>query len=195
MHILINNAGVAGDRMVKGANPEDFVKDFERMYKINVLGPLLLVNALEPYLPTDRTGRIVNIASVSSSSGFPGQSIYGGTKAALESMTRSWSRELSERCTVNAVNPGPVATDMYGGVSDDFADHMRAWNTITPRAQVVEGKDDQETYKEVTEGKGLGGRAARADEIAGIVGMLCGQESAWCTGSVVNANGGMLMQR
>jgi NAD(P)-dependent dehydrogenase (short-subunit alcohol dehydrogenase family) len=63
-------------------------------------------------LPRDRSGRIVNISSVSSSAGFSEQSVYGGTKAALEAMTRTWARELSERCTVNAINPGPVLTEM-----------------------------------------------------------------------------------
>jgi NAD(P)-dependent dehydrogenase (short-subunit alcohol dehydrogenase family) len=70
------------------------------------------MKAAMPYLPTDRSGRIVNVSSVSSTMGFVGQSVYGGTKAALDSMTRTWARELAERATVNSVNPGPVATDM-----------------------------------------------------------------------------------
>lgn len=53
----------------------------------------------------------MNVSSVSSSEGFVGQSVYGGTKAALEAMTRTWARELVERGTVNAVNPGPVGTE------------------------------------------------------------------------------------
>ena len=72
-----------------------------------MLGPLLLTQAAVPYLPTDRSGRIINVSSVSSRLGIAGQSVYGGTKAALEAMTRSWSRELADRATVNAVNPGP----------------------------------------------------------------------------------------
>lgn len=78
---------------------------------MNVLGPLLLVQAALSYLPNDRSGRIVNLSSVSSSLGFANQTVYGGTKSALEAMTRTWSRELAERCTVNSVNPGPVATE------------------------------------------------------------------------------------
>ena len=152
--------------------------------------------AVEPYLPKDRSGRVVNLSSVSSSTGFEGQTIYGGTKAAVEAMTRTWSREFRNRCTVNAVNPGPVATDMYGGVDKEFAETMRMWNGITPGAQVVEGLDTEEMVKFVSEGnegQGLGGRPASAEEIAGIVGMLCLPESQFCTGSVVNANGGMRM--
>lgn len=196
VHIVINNAGVAGDRKLKDAKTEDFVQDFDKLYNVNVRGPLLLMAAVEPYLPTDRSGRVVNLSSVSSSTGFEGQSIYGGTKAAVEAMTRTWARELRERCTVNAVNPGPVATDMYSGVSKEFAETMMHWNSISPGVQVVEGKDSPEVYKVVregNEGRGLGGRAATAEDIAGIVGMLCTSESQFCTGSVVNANGGMRM--
>ena len=80
------------------------------MYNVNVLAPLLLTQAVAPFLPNDRSGRIVNVSSVSSSIGYEGQSIYAGTKAALEGMTRTWSRELYRNCTVNAVNPGPVST-------------------------------------------------------------------------------------
>jgi 3-oxoacyl-[acyl-carrier protein] reductase len=199
--IIVNNAGVAGNRYLipsiqSSTADSDIIGDFEFQYKTNVLGPLLLIQAAMPYLPTDRSGRIVNISSVSSSCGFPGQSIYGGTKAAVEAMTRTWSRELSERCTVNAVNPGPVDTDMYAGVSKDFSEMMVSWNSITPGAQLREGKggDDEKLIKFVkdgNEGRGLGGRAASVQEIAGVVGMLCSAESAWCTGSVICANGGM----
>lgn len=78
--IIINNAGVSKDYTIENCT----VEGFEWQYKVNVLGPLLLMQAAMPYLPTDRSGRIVNLSSVSSSFGFIGQSVYGGTKAALE---------------------------------------------------------------------------------------------------------------
>lgn len=106
--ILVNNAGVAHNNLLYAVTPEQF----DVSYRVNVRGPLLLTQAVEPYLPQDRSGRIVNLSSVSSSTGFIEQSVYGGTKAALEAMTRTWARELSERCTVNAINPGPVLTEM-----------------------------------------------------------------------------------
>lgn len=90
--ILINNAGVARN----GVLGEIEVGDYEFVFKINVLGPLLLMQALMPFIPTDRSGRIVNISSISSSAGFIGQSVYGASKAALEAFTRTWSRELAE---------------------------------------------------------------------------------------------------
>jgi NAD(P)-dependent dehydrogenase (short-subunit alcohol dehydrogenase family) len=182
--IIINNAGVAGNVALEDVTPEEF----SRQYAVNVLAPLLLVQAALPYLPTDRSGRIVNVSSVSSSLGLIGQSVYGGTKAALEAMTRSWARELAERATVNAVNPGPVDTDMYSGTSEAFKGHMKPFIQTAPLQAAREAVDKKRV---VDAAKSDGSRPAWDYEIAGVVGMLCSWESGWCTGSVVCANGGM----
>lgn len=182
--IIINNAGVAGNNVIEKVNCEDFA----RQYNINVRGPLLLVQAALPYLPHDRSGRIVNLSSVSSSLGYISQSVYGGTKAALESMTRTWSRELAERATVNAINPGPVATDMYLTTDEDFTRRNKPFIENTPLAAPREGIDPKEIYEPLEK---TGGRAGYSEEIAGVTAMLCSPESGWCTGSVVCANGGM----
>ncbi|MCJ1405254.1 hypothetical protein MMC11_008481 [Xylographa trunciseda] len=174
--IIVNNAGVAGNELIQDST----IEAFQKQYAINVLGPLLLVQAAMPYLPHDRSGRIVNVSSVSSSVGFPGQSIYGGTKAALESMTRTWARELSERCTVNAINPGPVATDMYAGIpGTPFEASNRPFVENTPLAKVRPEIDGEELVKYAEK---AGGRPAYDHEVAGIVGMLCTADGAWCTG-------------
>lgn len=181
--IIINNAGVSVNREIRDCDAEDFA--FQ--YNVNVRGPLLLIKAAQPYLPINRSGRIVNLSSVSSSLGFIAQSVYGGTKAAIESMTRTWARELAENATVNAVNPGPVATDMYAGTSEDFGKNITPFMQITPLAATR-----AEDPKAVTdEAKKNGGRMAADYEIAGVIGMLCSAESGWCTGSVICANGGM----
>ncbi|KAI8633944.1 short-chain dehydrogenase [Xylariaceae sp. FL1651] len=184
--ILINNAGVAHNNLLPAVTPEQF----DTSYRVNVLGPLLLTQAVEPYLPRDRSGRIVNLSSVSSSTGFIEQSVYGGTKAALEAMTRTWSRELSERCTVNAINPGPVLTEMYAGNTPEFIREIKPWIEHTPLMRVRPGIDSLDV---VEDAKTSGGRPAYVDEIAGIVAMLVSEDAAWCTGQVVCANGGMLM--
>lgn len=182
--IIINNAGVSGNQTIA----ETDVGHFEWLYNVNVRGPLLLLQAAEQYLPHDRSGRIVNLSSVSSSLGFAGQSIYGGTKAALEAMTRSWARELSERATVNAVNPGPVATDMYAGNGEEFFQMINPWLKNTPLAPAREGIDRKDFVKAAPK---AGGRPAYEEEIAGVVAVLCSPEASWSTGSVVCANGGM----
>ena len=88
---------------------------------------------------------------------------------------------------MNAVNPGPVATDMWGGVSEEFQVGARPLVQLTPLMAVREGVDSEQT---VEYAKKLGGRPAYDYEIAGVVGMLCSDESGWCTGSVICANGG-----
>lgn len=142
--IIVNNAGVASNRNIEDVDTEDFTL----LYHVNVRGPLFLIKAALPYLPKDRSGRIVNLSSVSSSLGFHGQSVYGGTKAAVEAMTRTWARELAERATVNSVNPGPVATDMYGGTSGEFQTRMSHFTTNTPLAAVREGVDREDFVRD-----------------------------------------------
>ncbi|KAG4417723.1 hypothetical protein IFR04_009162 [Cadophora malorum] len=184
--IIINNAGVSKNLTI----PECTIPDFDWQYKINVLGPLLLLQAVLPYLPNDRSGRIVNLSSVSSSQGFIGQSVYGGTKAALEAMTRTWARELAERATVNAINPGPVKTDMWAGTTPGFKKNLRPFIQQTPGSAIRPEVDDEDL---VADAENAGGRPAYVGEIAGVVGMLCTPDSLWCTGQVVCANGGMRM--
>lgn len=186
LDILVNNAGVAGNFAIQDCT----IDEFNKQYRVNVLGPLLLVQAALPYLPHDRSGRIVNLSSVSSSLGLLDQSIYGGTKAALDAMTRTWARELAERATVNSINPGPVATDMWWETTSEFKMQMKPWVLNTPGGAIRPGIDD-EVF--VADAEQAGGRPAYVEEIAGIVGMLCAAEAGWCTGQVVCANGGMRM--
>ena len=70
-NIIINNAGISVNQTVE----EVSLQNFSNHYNINVRGPLLLMQAALPYLPNDRSGRVVNVSSVSSSLGFAGQSV------------------------------------------------------------------------------------------------------------------------
>ena len=200
--ILINNAGIAGNKMLNDKELGPIGEEqFHKMYNVNVLTPMLLTQACEPYLPTDRSGRIVNISSVSSAIGYPGQSIYAGTKAAIEAMTRTWSRELAERCTVNCVNPGPVWGDMYENAGEKFWNSNQPFVDAAPltayhgesevkaKAGEVNGERFDTTVKERMGGR----RPGFPSEIAGVVGMLCSNESGWTTGSIISSNGGMVM--
>ncbi|KAK4939468.1 hypothetical protein LTR10_020274 [Elasticomyces elasticus] len=183
--IIVNNAGVVSMEWI-----QDFkVESFRQGYAVNVLGPLLLMQAALPYLPHDRSGRIVNVSSVSSQLGCASHSIYGGSKAALEAMTRTWARELASRATVNAVNPGPVATDMYAHVpGSEFERMSKPFLLNTPLAEVRPQIDGEDLVRYA---EAAGGRPAYDHEAAGVICMLCTPDAAWCTGSVVNDNGGM----
>ena len=201
--IIINNAGIAGNKLLNDAHAGPIEEpEFHKQYSINVLAPLLLVQACQPYLPKDRSGRIVNVSSVSASIGCESQSVYAGTKAALEAMTRVWARELADNCTVNAINPGPVWGDMYTAAGETFWKTNQKYVDSAPLMNCKAGDDsvrsradgtDPEEYDNIVQ-KGMGGkRPGFTDEIAGVVGMLCSEESGWTTGSVICANGGMKM--
>ncbi|KAH7041378.1 uncharacterized protein B0I36DRAFT_371612 [Microdochium trichocladiopsis] len=198
--ILINNAGVASNQCLndeeKGPIDET---EFDRVYRVNVLAPLLLMQAVAPYLPLDRSGRVVNVSSVSSSIGYQGQSVYAGTKAALEAMTRCWSRELASRATVNAVNPGPAWGDMYAEAGRKFWDINQPYVDAAPLA-AYDGEEnikalsgDGERFDRLVREEMGGRRPGFTAEIAGTIEMLCSDEAGWTTGSVVCANGGMKM--
>ena len=199
--ILVNNAGVASNQLLNDGErgPID-AAEFQRVYDINVLAPLLLTQAVAPLLPRDRSGRVVNVSSVSSSIGYEGQSVYAGTKAALEAMTRCWSRELAARATVNAVNPGPAWGDMYAAVGPAFWKINQPYVDAAPLAQydgepAVKARlgPDADRFDDIVR-NGMGGRRPGfTDEIAGTIDMLCSEEAGWTTGSVVCANGGMKM--
>ncbi|KAM3074799.1 hypothetical protein ACMFMG_008213 [Clarireedia jacksonii] len=180
--ILIHCAAV----MITGPLEAITLEDFHRSYSTNVLGPILLTAACKPYLPTDRSGRIVNISSIGQKAGLPYLTLYSGTKGALEAMTRTWARELAEHCTVNTINPGSVLTDMFRECSDEVLAAQALWSPLIPLSRVREWDTDE--VKEV--GRKWGGRPAYVEEIAGIVAIVCNPESAWMTGSVVSANGG-----
>ncbi|KAH8812685.1 L-xylo-3-hexulose reductase [Xylogone sp. PMI_703] len=199
--ILINNAGTASNQLLNdpdlGAIDET---EFSRVYAVNVLGPLLLMQAAAPYLPHDRSGRVVNVSSVSSSIGYQGQSVYAGTKAAIEAMTRCWSRELYSRATINAVNPGPIWGDMYADVGPKFWKINQPYVDAAPLAAYngeseVEAKAGAraEEFDQIVREQMGGRRPGFTDEVAGTIDMLCSEESGWTTGSVISANGGMKM--
>ncbi|KAJ4253940.1 hypothetical protein NW762_010339 [Fusarium torreyae] len=180
--MLIHNAAVLYLGPVESVNQEEF----DHIYRVNVLGPALLTGVCKPYLPTDRSGRIVMMSSVNPKLGTPGTTLYAGTKAAIETMARVWCRELAENCTVNTINPGPVMTDMYMTAGDKIKEDLGLWNPVTPLVAVRE--TDSPAVQEL--GKKFGGRAAYPEEIANLVSMICSPESSWMTGNLVSANGG-----
>lgn len=182
--IIINNAGVTNPEPLEGLT----VEAFDGAFHINTRGPALLVQAAIPYLPNDRSGRIVNISSIGAAVGLLYSTAYAGSKGALEAMTRVWARELAERATVNSVCVGCMAgTGLYDCIPRDMAHVVYPLLSNSPLSAVRPGIDSQEV---VDAAKDLGGRPAYVDEAAAVVSMICSTESAWMTGSVVSANGG-----
>ncbi|KXS96413.1 hypothetical protein AC578_3017 [Pseudocercospora eumusae] len=158
--ILINNAAVISGSYVADITPEHF----DEVFHVNVRAPLLMVQAVLPYLR--KPGRIVNISSVGSRAGYPSTGTYAASKAALEGFTRNWAAELGkDGTTVNAVNPGPVTSEMLDQVDPKIVE-----------AQTKATLVDQ--------------RVGRPEEIAEIVGFLAEPRSSWVSGQCISASGG-----
>ena len=100
----------------------------------DVIAPIFLTQAVLPYL--SKGGRIVIISSVSARMGVPQQTVYAATKAATEALVRVWATELGHDygVTVNAIAPGPVATEMYYASDQGFVNSMQPMINSTPAA-------------------------------------------------------------
>ncbi|KAI1014480.1 hypothetical protein LB504_012083 [Fusarium proliferatum] len=163
--ILVNNAGM---EVVK-SHADITTSDFDSIFYLNVRAPLLLLQAAKPYLPSSGGGRIINISSVGARCGFKNLSLYCASKAALEGLTRSWAAELGEEGhTVNAVNPGPVQSDLLDNIPEEIID----------------------TQKKQT---AAGNRLGEVDDVAQVVAWLASEESRWITGQALSASGGLEM--
>lgn len=164
--ILVNNAGLGGNTALEDIT----VDEYERLMAVNVRAVLFMTQAVLPHI--SRGGRVVNLSSVSARGGYATQSVYAASKAAVEGLTRVWATELGHKygVTVNAVNPGPVDTDMYRAAGPVHLARMEAENKKVPAAP----------------------RCGTEEDVADIVLFLCEERSRWVTGDIICANGGML---
>jgi NAD(P)-dependent dehydrogenase (short-subunit alcohol dehydrogenase family) len=156
--ILVNNAGLAAFSPTADLPAETF----ETLLANNVRAPFMLVAAFAPKMVANGSGSIINISSMSAKVGLALGSAYGASKAALESMTRSWAAEYSPSgVRVNAVAPGPVYTD---GSNPDL---IQSLGSTTPL-----------------------NRGAQPNEIAELVVFLASPRASYITGATIAADGG-----
>jgi 3-oxoacyl-[acyl-carrier protein] reductase len=162
--ILVNNAGVYAFAPLEQITEDDI----DRMYGTNVKGLLLATKACVPLIPPEG-GCVINIGSVVSEQTPPMSVVYGGTKGAVDVITRVLAKELGPRkIRVNAVNPGPVETEGF-------------------KASGVEGSDFE---KQMLQSTPLG-RLGNPQDIATVVAFLASEDARWVTGSLIQAAGGM----
>jgi 3-oxoacyl-[acyl-carrier protein] reductase len=113
---LVNNAGIGLAGEITAIDEAKIAQ----MMAVNLHAPLLLTKYAARGMVQDKAGRIVNVASIISTTGFHGMAAYAATKAGLVGMTRSLARELGKSgITVNAVSPGFLETNMTGGIDDE----------------------------------------------------------------------------
>ncbi|KAF2175030.1 dehydrogenase with different specificitie [Zopfia rhizophila CBS 207.26] len=123
--ILVNNAGIAFSRSIL----ETTARDFSDIFNVNVRGALLMTKAVVPHLRAP--GRIINLSSVGGRCGFANLALYSSSKAALEGLTRGLAAELGDvGHTVNAVEPGPVESDMLDDIPKETVEMQKKTTPI-----------------------------------------------------------------
>ena len=132
---LVNNAGLGTAGMLGTMRD----REIERLVQLNTLSPLMLTKYVARSMMLERTGRIVNIASIVASTGYSGLSVYSATKASLVGFTRSLARELGQLgITVNAVAPGFIETAMTDELSPQEREQIARRSALK---RMVEAED------------------------------------------------------
>lgn len=162
--ILVNNAGVTRDNLIMRMTEAEY----DVVLDTNLKGAFHMIHHLSRTFLKQKSGKIVNISSVSGLLGNPGQANYAASKAGLIGMTKSIAREFASRkICVNAVAPGFIETDMTQILSDEA------------KTGLVE--------------KIPMGHIGSARDVANVVLFLCKKESDYITGQVISVDGGMYM--
>ena len=165
--ILVNNAGIN----IRKAIDEFTLDEWNRLITTNLTGPFLMCNAFVPAMKEKGFGRVINIASIASHISKPRLAGYSATKAGLLGMTKGLALELAPySVTVNAISPGPFATDMNREILDDPA-----------------------LNKQFVEGIPLK-RWGKPEEIGPLAAYLCREEAGFITGTDIVIDGGRIAE-
>ena len=162
LDILVNNAGITRDTLIPRMSDEDW----DSVLTVNLRSVFLFTRSVSMPMMRRRSGRIINISSVSGIMGNPGQANYSASKAGIIGMTQTVARELASRkVTVNAICPGFIATEMTDALGPAVQDEVK--KRVPAR------------------------RLGQAEEIADAVLYLASQSAAYITGQVLTVDGGL----
>ncbi|GIE81750.1 short-chain dehydrogenase [Actinoplanes philippinensis] len=158
--ILVNSAGV----FPFGPTASTTTEQFDQVYALNVKAPYFLVAELAPKMAARGGGTIVNVTTMVAEFGMAGMGLYGSSKAAIASLTRSWAAEFGPAgVRVNAVSPGPTRTEGTAAMGENLGNLASA---------------------------APAGRAAGPEEIAAAIVFLAGDDASFMHGAVVPVDGG-----
>jgi len=159
IEVLVNNAGITRDNLF----PWVTEKDWDDVLNTSLKGMYNCTQAVIQKMLRNRSGRIINIASLSGLKGVPGQTNYSAAKGGMIAATKALSHEVAKRnITVNAVAPGFIISDMTNEL------------------------DESELKKMVP-----ANRFGKVEEVAHLVSFLASDKAGYITGEVININGGI----
>ncbi len=162
--ILVNNAGITKDGLIMRMTPEDF----DLVININLKGVFNGIKAAFPVMMRQKSGKIVNIASIIGLIGNAGQANYAASKGGVIALTKTAAKELASRgVTVNAVAPGYIQTPMTDKLPEDV---KKAMLELIPLK-----------------------RMGQPEDVAKVALFLSSSDSDYVTGQVVTVDGGMVM--
>ena len=163
-NIIINNAGITSDQLFLRMSE----LDWDKVIDTNLNGVFNVTKAFIKHLVKSKSGRVINISSVSGLMGNPGQVNYSSAKAALGGFTKSLAKEVGSRnITVNSIAPGFIDTDMTSYLNDEA------------KAEIVKGIPLQ--------------KLGSTDDIADLVLYLASEKGAYITGQTISVDGGLFM--
>jgi len=174
LDIVVNNAAAP-----HGGDFNDIVdvpySEVERVFRINAMGPYLMMKAAVPHMRKQKWGRIVNVASVTGKVGAAKQAVYGGSKAALIQLTRCLAVDLGpDGITVNAVCPGVMLTSRH---LSGIVRRVGEKNVEEERARGAASLPMR--------------RISDPSEVAAVIAFLCSEPASYVTAQAISVDGGM----
>jgi len=160
--VLVNNAGITRDTLLVRMKE----KDWDAVINVNLKGAFLCTKIAAKGMMKQRSGCIINIASIVGVTGNFGQANYVASKAGIIGLTKTAAKELAPRgITVNAVAPGFIETDMTESLSEEVKQSMLSQIPL--------------------------GRGGKPEDVADVVAFLASKQAAYITGQIIHVSGGM----
>lgn len=162
--VLVNNAGVTRDNIILRMKEDEW----DKVLQVNLKGCFNCTKAATKFMLKQRSGRIINISSISGIVGTAGQANYSAAKAGVIALTKTTAREYASRgILVNAIAPGFINTDMTASIDEGM------------KAKYLEGIPLK--------------RFGEPADIAGVALFLAGEQAGYITGQTIVVDGGMVM--